>query len=308
LKLQKRTGPTKVFEATRTVLGDRGTSADDDDRGPLGNTASPGVAMTRLSFDLLGLRLSAMTKRDLLGAVADAIDHCARRVIANHNLHSLYLWCHEPKTREFYRSADYTEIDGMPLVLLGRLFGLPLRREHRTTNLDLLPMLLDEAARRRWRVFYLGSKPGVAERGARILRTRYPGLQISTHHGHFDTDRSGEDNKGVLTEIRQYAPDILMVGMGMPRQEIWILENREDIAAHAILCCGGLMDLVAGEIPTAPRWLGPLGLEWLYRLVSEPTRLWRRYLVEPWSVLLHLTRQYLKAGRPGGTAYTTTDD
>lgn len=250
------------------------------------------------SFDLLGIRLHAMTKRDLVDAAAEAVDHRARCIIGHHNMHSLYLWCHEPKMREFYSRADYTNIDGMPLVLMGRLFRLPLNSEHRMNYIDLLPLLAEEAVRCQWRLFYLGSRPGVAERAARILQTRYPGLLISTRDGYFDTDRSGKDNQGVLAEIRDYAPDILMVGMGMPRQETWIVENQEDIAAHAILCCGGVMDLVAGEIPTAPRWLGPLCLEWLYRLLSEPARLWRRYLVEPWLILIYMAIRYLRKGHP----------
>jgi N-acetylglucosaminyldiphosphoundecaprenol N-acetyl-beta-D-mannosaminyltransferase len=85
--------------------------------------------------------------------------------------------------------------------------------------------------------------------------------------------------------------------MGMPRQEVWVLENRDQISANAVFCCGALMDYVAGEIPTPPRWLGHLGLEWFCRLLNEPARLSRRYLVEPWSVLGLMTRQYLRYGR-----------
>jgi len=167
---------------------------------------------------------------------------------------------------------------------------------HRTTNLDLLPLLAPEAVRRQWRVFYLGSRPGVAERAARTLRTQYPELQIATHDGYFETSQSGEENQRVLAEIHDYAPDVLMVGMGMPRQEIWIEENLKDIAATAIFCCGGLMDLVAGEIPTPPRWFGSLGFEWLFRLLSQPARTWRRYLIEPWVILIRVVTQYLRSG------------
>jgi len=250
------------------------------------------------SLDLLGLRLNAMTRHDLVGVVTGAVDSRARCIIGNHNLHSVYLWCHEPKMREFYSTADYVNIDGMSLVFLGWLFRLPLKPEHRTNYIDLLPLLAEEAAKCQWRLFFLGSKPGVAEKAAQTLRMRYSGLQISTHHGHFDTNPSGEENQRVLAEIRRYRADILLVGMGMPRQESWIVDNRESIAACTILTCGGLMDLVAGEIPTAPRWLGPLGLEWLFRLLSEPARLWRRYLVEPWFILFRVAKQSLRHGHP----------
>jgi N-acetylglucosaminyldiphosphoundecaprenol N-acetyl-beta-D-mannosaminyltransferase len=246
------------------------------------------------SFDFLGIRLHAMTKHDIVGVVAKAVDQRVRCIIGYHNLHSLYVYYHESKMREFYSSADYIHIDGLSLVLLGRLFGLPFKSEHRTGYLDLMPLLAEEARRSQWRIFYLGSRPGVAEKAARTLRGRYPGLLISTSDGHFDTDRSGNNNQSVLAEIRAYGPDILMVGMGMPRQENWIMENQKDVATHAIFCCGALMDYIAGEVSAPPRWLGPLGVEWLYRLLSEPTRLWRRYLVEPWFILFQMTKQLLR--------------
>jgi N-acetylglucosaminyldiphosphoundecaprenol N-acetyl-beta-D-mannosaminyltransferase len=244
------------------------------------------------SFDLLGIRIHAMSKRELVDCVSQAVNGRTRRIIGNHNLHSLYVWFHEPRIREFYSMTDYTHIDGMPLVLLGWLLGLPLKRKHRTSYVDLLPLLAEEAAKHGWRIFYLGSRPGVADKAARMLRNRYTGLQIRTRHGHFNAEQAGPENQAVLAEIKAYAPDVLMVGMGMPRQELWVLENQKEIAARAIFCCGALMDYVAGEIPTPPRWIGHIGLEWLYRLLSEPARLWQRYLVEPWSVMAQLTRLY----------------
>ncbi|MGO8791726.1 MAG: WecB/TagA/CpsF family glycosyltransferase [Terriglobia bacterium] len=249
--------------------------------------------METTSFDLLGIRIHAMSKRELVDAVDQAVDSRARRIIGNHNLHSLYMWFQEPRMREFYSLADYTHVDGMSLVLLGRLLGLPLKREHRTGYMDFLPVLAEEAVKHEWRIYYLGSKPDVAEKAAQALRKQYAGLQILTHHGHFNVEKTGPENQAVLAEIKAYAPDVLMVGMGMPRQEVWVLENRKDIAASAVFCCGALMDYVAGEIPTPPRWIGRLGFEWLYRLLSEPARLWQRYLLEPWSVIGGLTRLYL---------------
>ena len=250
------------------------------------------------SFDLLGIRIQALSKLDLVEIITQAVKSRARYIIGNHNLHSLYTWFHEPRMREFYSLADYTHIDGMSLVVLGRLFGLPFKRQHRTGYMDFLPLLAEESVKHEWRIFYLGSKPGIAEKAARVLRKRYEGLQILTHHGHFDTNQKGLANQEVLAEIKAYAPDILMVGMGMPRQEVWILENQKEITGRAIFCCGALLDYVAGEIPTPPRWIGSLGFEWLYRLISEPARLWQRYLLEPWSVMGGLMRAYI------GTAHS----
>jgi N-acetylglucosaminyldiphosphoundecaprenol N-acetyl-beta-D-mannosaminyltransferase len=246
-------------------------------------------------FDLLGIRIHALSERELVDCVSKAIAGRRQCIIGNHNLHSLYMWFHEPLMREFYALAEYTHIDGMLLVMLGRLLGLPLKREHRTTYVDFLSHLAAEAVSREWRIFYFGSKLGVAEKAAGILREQCPGLQIRAHHGHFDASTGSPENQAILEKIKAYSPDILMVGMGMPRQEVWILENRNEIAARGVFCSGAAADYLAGEIPTPPRWMGRLGFEWLYRLVSEPNRLWRRYLVEPWSVMVRLTQMYLSA-------------
>jgi N-acetylglucosaminyldiphosphoundecaprenol N-acetyl-beta-D-mannosaminyltransferase len=235
-------------------------------------------------YSFLGIHVQPLQRLELLQLIADAIAAGERRVIANHNLHSLYLVHHQARMREFHDIADHTHVDGMSVVLLGRLFGAPLARQHRTGYMDFLPHLARAAVQERWRLFHLGSRPGVADRAASLLKTQYPGLQIHTSHGHFDARQDSAENRAVLQEIADYQPHVLLVGMGMPRQETWILENLENIPAQAILCTGGLMDFVAGEVPTPPRWLGQIGLEWLYRLASEPRRLWRRYLVEPWFI------------------------
>ncbi len=107
------------------------------------------------------------------------------------------------------------------------------------------------------------------------------------------------DDELVVEKINAFRPHVLMVGMGMPRQERWILHRFDELDANAILQSGACFDYVAGAIPTPPRWLGRFGLEWLYRLACEPVRLWRRYLVEPWLVGAWLVRDLLRRlGRP----------
>jgi N-acetylglucosaminyldiphosphoundecaprenol N-acetyl-beta-D-mannosaminyltransferase len=234
--------------------------------------------MKGASYKLLGVQVNALTIPDLNSLIADAVEQDEKWIIANHNLHSLYCYHHDPKMQAFYTKADYVHIDGMALVLLGKPLGLPFKREHRVTYADWVWPLMAEAAQQGWRVFYLGSKPGVAIQGASILREKFNGLQIASTHGYIDSHENG----AVLAAINAYQPNLLMVGMGMPRQEHWILDNLKDIQTNVILTSGACIDYVAGAIPTPPRWMGRFGLEWLYRLFSEPKRLWRRYLLEPW--------------------------
>src|ERR1039458_2932051 len=240
------------------------------------------------SVFLMGLKINPMSDADVVSLVSDAIRNRHHIIVANHNLHSVYLWHHQERMRLFYANAAYTHIDGMALILLAKLLGMPLKREHRATSLDFLPLLAPMAVQQGWRIFYVGSRPGVAALGAILVRQEYPGLNIRTHHGYLDA----VENKKVIAEINAYQPHILMVGMGMPQQEYWILDNRDQIDANVIFPVGAFMDYRTGEIPTSPRWLASLYLEWAYRLFSEPRRLWRRYLVEPWYVVGQVMRDY----------------
>jgi len=237
------------------------------------------------SLKMLGITVNALSMPELNSLISKAINLNKRWIIAHHNLHSIYVYHHNSKMRAFYAKADYAHIDGMALVLLGRFLGLSLKREHRVTYADWIEPLMAEAAHQGWRVFYLGSKPGVAEQGAKRFRDKFPTLQIATADGYFDASIDSLENRDRLAKINAYQPHILMVGMSMPRQEQWILDNLEHLCVNAILPSGAAIDYIAGAIPTPPRWSGKWGLEWLFRLMAEPKRLWRRYLVEPWFLL-----------------------
>lgn len=234
---------------------------------------------------MLGISVNPLSIPQLNSLIAEAVAGKHRWIIAHHNLHSIYLYHHDLKMPAFYAKADYTHVDGMALIFLGKLLGLPLKREHRVTYADWTHPLIADAAQQGWRVFYLGSKPQVAEQGARILQQRFPNLQITTAHGYFDAHPDSQENQAVLAAINAYQPHVLMVGMSMPRQEHWILDNLDRISANVILPSGAAIDYIAGVVPTPPRWAGRWGLEWLFRLIAEPRRLWQRYLVEPWFLL-----------------------
>jgi len=245
--------------------------------------------LPRKPVRLLGLEIDLLAIGELLDVVGNAISTGRPLMVANHNLHSLYIAHHDDSMRRFYSRAGVAHVDGMGIVLLARLLGhTRIARRHRSTYIDIACPLFARAVREGWRVFYIGSRPGVEEAAARVFRTRYPGLQLRTHHGYFET--TSTVNEELLRHITDFDPDLLLIGMGMPRQERWLLENFHRSKARASMCCGAMMDYYAGAISTPPRWLGRIGLEWAARLVREPQRLWRRYLIEPWFILKLLVR------------------
>ena len=231
-------------------------------------------------LSILGGQVDPLTPAGMLAATEVFLAGGGTAVIANHNAHSLFLLPRSPELRRFFQDAELTQIDSLPMILWGRLMGLPVGREHRSTYLDWRELFWTRAAERGWRVFHLGGAPGVGARGREAVLARHPGLMVAEHHGYFDM--AGGENEAVLEAIAAFEPDVIMVGMGMPRQEAWIAANRHRIGRGVFFPVGAAFDYEAGVQSAAPRWMGRIGVEWLYRLVSQPGRLAYRYLVEPW--------------------------
>lgn len=235
-----------------------------------------------MELRLLGVRCHLMTIPVMHEVIKRAVERRERLVMVSQNLHSVYLVYRTPDMRELQEAASYVRIDGLPLVWFARLLGYPAETRHRTGWNEWLDPFMTEASRMGWRVFYLGSEPAVAAKGAQELARRFPRLRFKVHHGHFDMRPGSEENRAVVAEIRAFDPDVVIVGMGMPRQERWILENSSSVGEKVFLTAGACLDIVAGAIPQPPRWIARSGFYWLYRLLVDPQRLWRRYLVEPW--------------------------
>jgi len=236
-------------------------------------------------IQLRHIAVHRLTLPDIVDLVAEAVEGGRKWVIANHNLHSFYLSHGSRRLREFFSAADWVQVDGMAIVALARLYGKSLARDHRVTYVDLLGPLMRRAARDGWRVFYLGSRPETGARALETLRGRHPGLKIASHTGYFNASKTSGENRRVVDTINEYGPNVLLVGMGMPRQETWIMENFQELRANAILTSGAAMEYVAGTASVPPRWSGRVGLEWAFRLIFEPRRLAYRYLVEPCCVI-----------------------
>lgn len=238
-----------------------------------------------------------MRPEEVMHHISQAVLAGSPSRIANHNAHSIYLTKTNPEFAAFFEQADLIEVDSTPLIFFTRVLGLHSRRFHRCTYLDWRDHFWSVAERNGWRVFYLGGAPGVAQEAARRLGQRYPGVKIETRDGFFDMREGSAENAEVVAQISAAQPHILFVGMGMPRQEIWIHRNQHRLPATVTLSVGAAFDYEAGVQCPAPRWMGPLGIEWLFRLVGDPRRLFSRYCVEPWWLILPALRDVAAAAR-----------
>jgi len=241
--------------------------------------------MNLKKISILGIHYHQVTIGDIHEFILNNISNKNQVVIANHNLHSIYLYKKNTYMKRFIDQAEIIHADGMPLIFWSRLMGHNVDRHHRITYVDWIYPLMKFCRENNLRVFFLGSKPGVANTGAQILRDRFPGLEIETHHGFFDASKNSFENSEIINGINSFNADILMVGMGMPRQEKWILKNKKNLNVNVFLCAGACMEYVSGVVTTPPRWIGNIGMEWFYRLIENPKRFGHRYLVEPWYLI-----------------------
>lgn len=230
---------------------------------------------------MFGVEVTAITSPDMLALIGTHVGSRLPLTIFHQNLHSAYLQQKHQAVRTAYTSADVAYIDGMPFVVQGRLLGGSVDRSHRNTYLDWYDNLLTTAQEEGWRVFFLGGTAKALELGCATLTERFPDLVLEGHDGFFDASPNSADTLRVIDEINDFGADVVLVGMGMPRQELWVAANRRHLRVPVTVTVGAGMDYVAGLIPTPPRWMGKYGVEWMHRLVSEPRRLWHRYLVEP---------------------------
>lgn len=180
--------------------------------------------------------------------------------------------------REYFsilQRADYIFPDGIGISIACNILKTPLLENINGT--DMLPYLCDLSQSKGYKIFLLGAKPGVAEKMKQRLEREYPSLKIAgTQSGYFDWEL---DTPTIIDRINASETNILLVAFGVPRQEKWIDENFDKLKPQVVMGVGGLFDFYSGEMKRAPKWMREIGMEWLFRLLKEPRRMWKRYII-----------------------------
>ena len=233
---------------------------------------------TRRSYRVLGVRFDAV---QIAGVVARMEEWIGRRegsrYIAVSNVHVLMEGRHSVSFRKALDGADLCVPDGMPLVWVGRLRGHQLKR--RVYGPDVLLNFCQETQAKGYRHFFYGGAAGVPEALGEKLQQQFPRLEIAGTYSPPFRVLTPEEDAAVVDMINGANADVLWVGLGCPKQELWMYEHRERLRVPALVGVGQAFDIHAGRVRQAPRWMREHGLEWLFRLAAEPRRLWRRYLV-----------------------------
>ena len=226
--------------------------------------------------ELFGCPFDAVTEAETLDLVLDWRNHPGRRThtVVTINVAILMMMRSNRKLAEAVKKADLVVVDGTPLVWASSWLGTPL--PERVSGVDLMQRLLQVGARHHLRVFLLGTTQQRLDTLIAAIDQQYPGVSVvGARNGYFTMSEYPE----VTRQIRDSRPDLLLVGMPAPFKEIWCEEQRTSLQVPAVLGVGGAFDVVAGFVSRAPKMMQSIGLEWLWRLVMEPRKLWKRYLV-----------------------------
>jgi N-acetylglucosaminyldiphosphoundecaprenol N-acetyl-beta-D-mannosaminyltransferase len=235
---------------------------------------------------LFGMRINALDMSqaiDALLAWSRAPREAACRYVVTPNVDHAVMYQVNDRLRRAYEGAALVLADGAPVVLASRLLRRPL--PERVAGSDLAPALFQRATQsgERIRVFLLGAAPGVADRAAAAIVARWPGVDIvGTLSPPLGFECDPVENERIFAAVAADRPDVLVVGLGAPKQELWVHEHAARLEAKVALCLGATIDFLAGEKRRAPRWMRRSGLEWVHRLSSEPGRLAKRYLRDAW--------------------------
>ncbi len=224
---------------------------------------------------LFGIEIDGRSREEIFKDIVKRIDSSQRVFVVTANAVIMLKVKENPKYRKAVESADLVVPDGSGIVLVSKLKG---KRISKYPGVELARDLVSEGSKKKWKFYLLGARERVVSKLAKDLKQR--GVNVcGYHHGYFD-------GKGPVEEISEKKPDIILVAMGVPKQELWIYENMEKFRKGLFIGVGGTFDVMAGFKKRAPKWMVKAGLEWLYRIFQDPKR---------WKVLFRLFRFFIYA-------------
>ena len=225
-------------------------------------------------FPILNTYVNALSMEETVEKIEEYIQ---KRQPVQHvviNASKINLMAEDETLRQIVNHCPLINADGASIVWAAKKLGVPLKE--RVTGIDLFHNLVKLAAKRNYRIYLFGAKQEVVERVKNILEHKYPGLQIAGYRNGYFTEA---DEADIAADMRRSNADMLFVAFSSPRKEYWVHKYLEEIGIPFVMGVGGTFDVVAGVTKRAPKWMQQHGLEWLFRFIQEPRRMWRRYII-----------------------------
>ncbi len=233
--------------------------------------------MKKLS--IMGVRINNVTMNEVMDIIEDKISKREQYIIYTPNTEFIMMCNEDHEFLNYMNKSDLNIPDGVGLIYASKIKNKPLKEK--VAGFDLSVKMLELANEKKLRLFVIGGKPGIADSAMDMVHKKYPNINIvGSHHGYFKGAHLGqgghEEEIQVIDEINKSEPDILFVGFGAKKQEMWVESNKDKLKARIIIGNGGTLDGLAGNVKRAPDIYIKLGLEWLYRLIQEPSRISRQ--------------------------------
>jgi N-acetylglucosaminyldiphosphoundecaprenol N-acetyl-beta-D-mannosaminyltransferase len=246
--------------------------------------------------NILGIQISSISMSNLLDDFASLIRSSSKASVCITPVNSILAARKNAQVLAIYNNASYTLCDGVPVLWASRFLGTPI--EQRITGLDLLPALLEFCAANNFSLFFLGASPGVGDALKAKAEQLHQSINIKgVYCPPFAAKFEKEENDKMIAAINAVKPDIVLVSLTAPKQDIWISENLKHLDTKIAIGIGGAFEVTAGLINRAPVWMQKAGLEWFYRFTQEPKRMFKRYFIEAPVFIPLVILQKIKGGR-----------
>lgn len=235
-------------------------------------------------INILGIRIDNITSKETLNKIENFIIIRKPVQIVGGNVDQVLKVNENKYSKKIFNEAALVFTDGKPIVWISRILGTPIRE--RITGPDLMLKLCEVAAIKKYKIFLLGSAPGVAAKAAENLKNKYKNLQVvGTYSPPFGFEKDAEELQKINKMLLDSMADILFVGMGSPKQDIFIYENKNQYKIPVSFSMGAAIDFIGGSVKRAPRWMINIGLEWFYRVLQDPQRLFKRYFIDDMKII-----------------------
>ena len=241
---------------------------------------------------LLNTYVNNVNMEEAIQAIEDMIASEKKSYIVAINVDVVMKIENDSYLKEITDEADMVLVDGKPLEWIAKWHKRPIKAK--ISGSDLVPILCERAAEKGYSIFIIGGKEGIAEEAKQNLERDLPGIRIvGTYAPPFGFEKDEKELSKINAMISDVHPDILIACFGCPKQEKWIYENYQKYDAKVSVCAGATVDFLAGNVNRAPKWMSDHGLEWFYRFLQEPKRMFKRYFVDDMKIL-KLIRKYGK--------------